>query len=118
MRLTKIGYRQKKSMTEAAHWLCPSDSPLLYRMADMTQREEIKELVKEAVNSVLDDRSRVDAVMHREHHEAVQRWIERENEKARITAKVKAQIFGWGIISIISAVGWAVWNAVKFLVKE
>jgi hypothetical protein len=50
---------------------------------------------------------------HAEHHATFRTWIDRENRKAELREKVKAQIGGWGIVTALSGIGYAVWEGTK-----
>lgn len=53
---------------------------------------------------------------HREHHEALGLFIEREKRRQDHWDKVNQQVSGWGIVSIISAVGFGAYNlAINFI---
>lgn len=47
---------------------------------------------------------------HAEHHRMFRIWIDRENRKAEFREKLKAQVGGWSIITLLSVVGYAVWE--------
>lgn len=50
---------------------------------------------------------------HAEHHRMFRLWIERENRKAEFREKVKAQVGGWTIITMLSGVGYAAWEGFR-----
>jgi hypothetical protein len=50
---------------------------------------------------------------HREHHEFISHWIERQRRKEEIFEKVKAQLAGWGVITMLGAIGYTVWEWLK-----
>lgn len=54
---------------------------------------------------------------HADHHQTFQRWIERENRKAEFREKIKAQVGGWGVITALTAIGYAAWEGFKGIVK-
>ena len=39
---------------------------------------------------------------HREHHEAMRLWVQRENRKIERYEKVKTHIIGWGAVGMLS----------------
>lgn len=50
---------------------------------------------------------------HREHHEFISAWIARQRRKDETVEKVRAQLAGWGIITLLGGIGFAVWEFVK-----
>lgn len=52
----------------------------------------------------LDKRRNVSESVHKQHHDFVQMLIDKEKRKQELHEKVKAQVAGWGIISVILAV--------------
>lgn len=54
---------------------------------------------------------------HADHHQTFQRWIERENRKAEFREKIKAQVGGWGVITALTAIGYAAWEGVLKIAK-
>jgi hypothetical protein len=56
--------------------------------------------------------------MHAEHHAVFQAWLERENRRAEFREKVKAQVGGWGIITLLTACGYMVWHGFLVLLKS
>lgn len=54
---------------------------------------------------------------HADHHQTFKTWIERENRKAEFREKVKAQVGGWSIITGLTAMGYAVWEGAKSIIK-
>lgn len=54
---------------------------------------------------------------HGEHHQIFKTWIERENRKAERREKIKTQVGGWGVITSLTAIGYAAWEGFKALVK-
>ncbi|MEY4718474.1 MAG: hypothetical protein RL563_1092 [Pseudomonadota bacterium] len=62
----------------------------------------------ELLDNALDKRARIDAKLHGAHHDFVQRWIEKEKIKAERWEEIKRQVFGWGLIAIIGAIGTVV----------
>lgn len=45
------------------------------------------------------------------------RWIERENRKAEFREKVKAQVGGWTIITVLSGIGYAAFEGFREIVR-
>lgn len=61
------------------------------------------ELLREVLNSVLDDRNRIDAETHEAHHQWVTDRIECSRRRREIFDRVVQHVFGW---SAVAAVGW------------
>jgi hypothetical protein len=55
---------------------------------------------------------------HRDHHRAVQIWLEDQRRKAEFRDKVKQQIGGWAVISFLTAIGYAAWNGFIWTVTK
>ena len=55
---------------------------------------------------------------HKRHHDAVQRFIDREDRRVAFYEKVKAQVGGWAVIGLLGVIGAAVWHAVVNAVKS
>ena len=55
--------------------------------------------------------------LHREHHDFIKTWIERQKRKDERWDKIKTQVGGWGIIAFLSGVGKGVYEA-ALLIKE
>jgi hypothetical protein len=47
----------------------------------------------------LEKRRNVSQETHKEHHDFIQQWIDREKRRQELYEKVKAQVVGWGVIS-------------------
>lgn len=48
--------------------------------------------------------------IHQEHHEFIGAWIQREKRKQELWEKVKAQVFGWGVIAALGGIAYAVYE--------
>ncbi len=72
----------------------------------------------EAICHRLLEFSGMTAEEHRDHHRAVQIWLEHENRRLEFREKVKQQIGGWMIISILSAIGYASWNGLLLVLQK
>ena len=44
-------------------------------------------------------------------------WIERENRKAEFREKVRAQVGGWTIITVLSGIGYAAFEGFRAIVR-
>jgi len=66
--------------------------------------------LKELFNTVLDERDALDAHTHRQHHDYIDTLIiETETKRDRKEAIIR-QVCGWGVISLLIAIGTAVYN--------
>jgi hypothetical protein len=65
-----------------------------------------RELLKSALTEVLEERSRIDAEMHADHHAFIAILIEKHQRRNRIFEKLIEQVLGWGIISVLGFIGY------------
>lgn len=70
------------------------------------EREEMEQVI----NAVLDRRSRIDEVTHRQHHEYLARAIDCQDRRRRLVEAIIRQVGGWGVIVILAGIGYAVWH--------
>jgi len=70
-----------------------------------------KDDIESVLHNVLETRSRIDNELHSEHHQFVGMMIAREQRKQERWEKIKTQVFGWGIISILGGIATAVYHA-------
>lgn len=61
--------------------------------------------IKQAIEEVLNDRARIDATQHSEHHEYVALLIRREQQREERWEEIKRQVLGWGIIALAGSLG-------------
>lgn len=52
---------------------------------------------------------------HAEHHHAIRTWIDRENRKAERAEKIKTQVGGWFIVTLLGGIGTLGYHALKYL---
>jgi hypothetical protein len=55
---------------------------------------------------------------HRDHHNAFAAYIEAQRRKVEFREKIKQQVGGWVIISVLSFIGYAAWNSVASLLGK
>lgn len=77
-----------------------------------------KEDVRDVVNEVLDERTRVGEPKHTDHHQFMQMQIERYEAKKRLRESVKKQVIGWGVIVALGGIGTAVYSLVMNAVSK
>lgn len=65
-----------------------------------------KEDIVEAINAAFEQRSKIDAKTHLEHHTFIAQQIEVKENNIRLWSKVKEQVIGWGAISAIGFFGY------------
>jgi len=71
-----------------------------------------RQQVIDAVHDALDQRSRIDATTHADHHQFVGHLISRYQRRRELTDKVKQQVVGWGVILLLGGIGTAVYHYV------
>jgi len=77
-------------------------------MIDMEQ-----EAIKQAVHAALSERESIDRDTHKSHHDFVQDEIERTRRRRENFDKIRAQVGGWLVISILSGFAYAMWQGAK-----
>ena len=53
--------------------------------------------------------------MHREHHEFIKTWIEERRTRRERNEKIKAQVAGWGIVTLLGSIGTAAYQSFQYL---
>lgn len=74
------------------------------------ERDELKGLIHETVNAVLDERNRVDAEKHAADHAFIEMLRQKEQRKQEIWISVKKNIIGFLIISTLTGLGTLIYN--------
>ena len=75
-------------------------------MLSQEDRDEFKQLV----NEVLDTRSRIDQVTHKDHHKFIAMLQQEREDRHAMWEKVKGNVVGWFIIIVLGGVGTAVYQ--------
>lgn len=57
----------------------------------------------------------MDFETHREQHRFIEEWIEEIKLKRERREKLKTQVMGWSIITILGSIGTAVYHAIIYL---
>lgn len=52
---------------------------------------------------------------HIAHHAAIRTMINRENRKAERAEKLKVQIAGWGIVTILGSIGTGAYHGLQYI---
>lgn len=68
-----------------------------------------------AVNTALDGRDSLDAKIHKKHHEFIDTLIIDNQVRKDRKDKIITQVWGWGIIAMLSGIGTAVYH---FFIKS
>lgn len=83
----------------------------------MAKNQERIDDVKLAIRDVLNERKGVDEATHSAHHKFVADEIDARARRQEIRDKVRAQVMGWGLISILAAIGAGAYQLLKAGVK-
>ena len=58
----------------------------------------------------------IDAIpAHSKQHETLDRWIANDVRRQERAEKIKAQVYGWGIVAALSSVGTGVYKAANYI---
>lgn len=57
----------------------------------------------------------VPETIHREHHEFIGEWIEAQRVKRDRMEKIKTQVAGWAIVSVLGGIGTGAYHALAYL---
>jgi len=75
--------------------------------------EELARLIAQAII----EQSGLPAEEHKRHHDALERFIEREDRRTAFYEKVKAQVGGWAVIAVLGTLGAGAWYAAKEFIR-
>lgn len=53
--------------------------------------------------------------MHREHHEFIREYIEERRIKRERAEKIKTQVMGWGVVTLLGSIGTGFYHSIQFL---
>lgn len=76
-----------------------------------------KEVFKEALREVFDERKSIDEATHSAHHKYIEDELARRCRRTQIRDKVRAQVIGWGLVSILAAIGAGAYQLLKTGIK-
>ena len=65
-----------------------------------------EEQLEKVLNEVLNKHRSIDNERHALHHQYVELQMQKAETRQRIWNSVKASVYGWLIITIITALGW------------
>ena len=69
-----------------------------------------KEMLASVLREVLNEKRAIDDETHREHHEFIKAFIARQKQSEETKEKIKANVYGWGIIVALGGIGSAVYH--------
>jgi hypothetical protein len=72
----------------------------------------------DAICHRLTDFSGLTAQEHKDHHNAFAEYIAAQRRKAEFWDKVKQQLGGWAVISLLSAIGYAAWHGLVWAIEK
>lgn len=72
----------------------------------MSDNDKLRKILREELLA----NSAVEPEAHKEHHDFLKEWIAKEKRKQERYEKVRTQVTGWGIISVLTGIGAAVYN--------
>lgn len=83
----------------------------------MTEKASRDALVASIAAAVRDELSclTVPEEMHREHHDFIREYIEERRIKRERVEKIKTQVMGWGIVSLLGGIGTGVYHSFQYL---
>lgn len=61
--------------------------------------------IKEVLEEVLDERQQIDIKVHAKHHDFISVLIEEQRLKCERCERIKQQVYGWAIITVLAAIG-------------
>ena len=57
----------------------------------------------------------IDVEAHKEQHRFIEEWIEEIKLKRERREKIKTQVMGWGIVSVLGSIGTGVYHSIIYL---
>lgn len=82
----------------------------------MTEEQIIK--LREIINETLDERDAFSGRTHSDHHRFVEEMIERERRKVERRERLRQQVAGWAIITVLTGIGISVYQLFVDFVKR
>lgn len=75
------------------------------------------EFVKSVVCAIREEAiiAGIDIESHREQHKFIEEWIEEVKIKRERREKIKTQVMGWGIVSVLGSIGTGVYHSIIYL---
>lgn len=83
----------------------------------MTEKANRAMLVSEIAQAIREELSSltVPEEMHREHHEFIREYIEERKVKRERAEKIKTQVMGWGLVTVLGSIGTGVYHTFLYL---
>ena len=75
--------------------------------ADLIQK------ILSAMDVHLKETMSMDETYHKQHHEYIEILIEKERKRAAFRDSVKKQVAGWGVITLLSGIGYFGWKLLE-----
>jgi len=73
--------------------------------------------IKKVMEEVLESHTTASSKLHEKHHAFIDILLDERKRKQERNEKIKAQVYGWGIItmitSILSGIGYAMYHYIK-----
>ena len=70
-----------------------------------------EETLKRVLNSVLEERYRIDVVKHTDHHQFIADLIDSRRRRIERWDDIRANVWGWGIATSLCGFGGVIWYA-------
>ncbi len=83
-------------------------------MTDKAHRDELVASIAAAIREELASLT-VPEEMHREHHEFIREYIEERKVKRERAEKIKTQVMGWGLVTVLGSIGTGVYHTFLYL---
>ena len=78
--------------------------------------EDVEKIVRAMRSSTCERECAVESIpMHAKQHEVLERWIENDTRQQERTEKIKTQVMGWSIVTLLGGVGTGIYQAFRFL---
>lgn len=75
-----------------------------------------EEFIKAVVRAIREETiGGVDINVHSEQHRFIEEWIAEVKRKTDRREKIKTQVMGWGIISVLGSIGTGVYHSIVYL---
>lgn len=82
------------------------------------EKEEELRFIAQIVAETLDERRSISEEAHRSHHAFLDAWIEEIEIKKERREKVKTQVVGWGIITILGGIGTGAYHLYLYVIAH
>ena len=81
------------------------------------RKRSLDDFVKSVVCAIREEAliGGIDVEAHKEQHRFIEEWIEEIKLKRERREKIKTQVMGWGIISVLGSIGTGVYHSIIYL---